>query len=75
MLHVRADLKIMKICNLCEGPHNEAEENCEEEGKAETTQDERTAVPIPFPLCHWEITSGIQEEERVGEGILKFVFI
>lgn len=37
------------FCNLCEGPHSETEEDCEEEGEAEATLDELIASPIPFP--------------------------
>ena len=34
-----------------EGPHAGAEEQCEEEGAAETTCDEQTTTPIPCPLA------------------------
>ena len=36
--------------SLVERPQAEAEEECEEEGAAETTCDELTITPIPHPL-------------------------
>ncbi|GAB0186526.1 zinc finger and BTB domain-containing protein 5 [Grus japonensis] len=41
--------KFLEDCLLWEGPHAGAGEECEEEGAAETTCDELTAIPIPHP--------------------------
>jgi len=41
--------KFMKDCLLWEGPQTGTEEECEEEGTAETTYNELTATPIPRP--------------------------
>ena len=42
-------VQFMKDSILWEGPHAGKEEECEEEGAAETTCDELTATPIPHP--------------------------
>jgi len=41
--------QLLKGCTSWKGPHAGAEEECEEEGVAETTCDELTPMPIPCP--------------------------
>jgi len=49
----------MEDCLLWEGPHTGTREECEEEGAAETTWDELTAIPVLRPPC------AVPKEEKV----------
>lgn len=66
------------VCLPWEGPHVGAQEECEEEGAAETMSDELTTSFIPCPSF---VTWAVEEESkfkprknREEKGILKFCF-